>query len=147
MIFILRLFTQPGIFSQLRWFAKIVPCLGLFLVSASLLFTKYQLLLYYPVIVNIAFLIIFSYSLQYPPTIIERFARIQNPDLSEKAIQYTNNVTRCWCLFFIVNGCIALITCLVGNIELWTLYNGGISYLLIALLMGGEWLIRKKYQH
>ena len=38
----------------------------------------------------------------------------------------------------------ALFTCLNGDLRLWTLWNGGISYLLIAALMGAEWLIRQR---
>lgn len=145
--FVLRLFTLPAIFSQIGWFAKVAPIFGLFLATISWIFSKYQLLLYYPVMVSMTLLLVFAYSLKYPPTIIERFARMQQPDLPEKAIQYTRKVTLCWCGFFIFNAFIALITCLIDNVDWWTLYNGGISYLLIAILMGGEWLIRKKYQH
>ena len=32
----------------------------------------------------------------------------------------------------------------MDNLAWWTLYNGGISYVLIGLLMGVEWLLRKK---
>ena len=49
-----------------------------------------------------------------------------------------------WCLFFIVNGAIALVTVLSKNQALWTLYNGLISYLLMGTLLGGEWLYRKR---
>lgn len=145
-IFILKLFMLPALFSQLRWFAYMLPCLGLFLAATSWLFSHYQILLYYPVMVNVALLIVFGYSLSTPPTIIERFARMQNPNLPLQAITYTRKVTIVWCIFFIVNGGIALFTCLLENLDLWTLYNGGISYLLMALLMGAEWLIRKRYQ-
>jgi len=146
-IFVLRLLTLPAIFAHTGWLAKILPCLGLALVTISGLLTKYQLLLYYPVMVNLVFLIIFSYSLKMPPTIIERFARMQHPNLSQLAIIYTRKVTICWCLFFLLNGAVALITCLLANLYWWALYNGAISYILIATLMGVEWVIRKTYQY
>ncbi|MBL0910701.1 DNA gyrase subunit B, partial [Pectobacterium carotovorum] len=41
-------------------------------------------------------------------------------------------------------GSIAVLTCLVGNLYWWTLWNGVISYVLMGLLMGGEWLIRQR---
>lgn len=146
-VLVMRTLIQPNIFSKIRWFTKFVPCLGILLIIASWLLNRYQLLLYYPVIINLSLLTVFCYSLKYPPCIIERFARIQHAELSEKAIRYTRKVTYYWCLFFVFNGCIAFITCLSGDLAVWTFYNGGISYLLIGLLMGGEWLIRKKYQH
>ena len=143
-IFILRLLTQSADRSQLYWFGKIMPFIGLFFAISSWLFTQYQLLLYYPVMVNTVLLTLFLYSLKKPPTIIERFARLKYHDLSQTEIRYTRLVTICWCYFFLFNGSIALITCFMDNLAWWTLYNGGMSYVLIGLLMGVEWLLRKK---
>ncbi|WP_143425987.1 hypothetical protein [Gilliamella sp. wkB308] len=112
----------------------------------SWLFSKYQLLLFYPVAVNLIFFIVFSYSLTQPQTIIEKFARMNNPQLPNQAIRYKRNVTIFWSLFFIFNGSVALITCLLENMYWWTIYNGLISYLLIGICMGMEWLIRQKFQ-
>jgi len=59
-------------------------------------------------------------------------------------VRYTRRVTQIWCLFFILNGTIATFTCLHGDMALWTLWNGLLSYLLIGLLMAGEWLVRQR---
>jgi uncharacterized membrane protein len=32
------------------------------------------------------------------------------------------------------------------SIELWTLYNGLVSYFLVAILVGGEWLFRRHFK-
>lgn len=144
--FVLRLLTLPNVFSRMRWLAKIVACIGLLLAFTSWIFTKYQLLLYYPVAVNLVLFTVFCHSLTQPQTIIEKFARIRHSNLSSKAIRYTRKVTLCWCVFFILNGIIALLTCLFDNIVWWTFYNGLISYILIAILMGGEWIVRQKVQ-
>jgi uncharacterized membrane protein len=64
----------------------------------------------YPVIVNAAFFTAFAYSLIVPPSIIERFARLKEPELPEPAIAYTRRVTQVWCAFFALNGTIALAT-------------------------------------
>lgn len=146
-VFLLRLMILPRILGQLSWFAKVLPCIGLFLAFMSWLFTQYQLLLCYPVVINFTFLALFLHSIKNPPTIIERFARMQDDNLSIKAIKYTRNVTWCWVGFFMLNGVISLVTCLLDDLALWTIYNGGISYILIGTLMGGEWLIRKRFQH
>jgi uncharacterized membrane protein len=145
--FILRLITLPKLFPNMRWIAKLVACVGLCLVLISWLCAKYQMLLFYPVLVNVIFFIVFSYSLYQPQTIIEKFARLKHQNLPENAIWYTRKVTWCWCCFFIFNGTIALITCLLNNTYWWTIYNGLISYILIGAFMGGEWLIRQKVQH
>jgi len=99
---------------------------------------------FYPMIVNLGFLVIFASSLIFPPTVIERFARIQNSELGPSAITYTRKVTWVWSFFFVVNGSIAAATALWGSEEIWVLYNGFIAYVLIAILFVGEWLLRRR---
>ncbi len=101
---------------------------------------------FYPVLINLGLLLWFATSLRFPPTVIERFARLQHPDLPEEGVRYTRNVTKAWCLFFLFNGVLALITAVWGSFELWTLYNGIISYVLMGVLMAIEYRIRLKTQ-
>mgnify|MGYP003575470948 FL=1 len=96
----------------------------------------------YPVLVNAALLGVFAYSLISPPSIIERFARIREPNLPVPAIGYTRRVTQVWCIFFAANGVIALITALWASSATWTLYNGLIAYLIMGLLFAGEYAVR-----
>lgn len=103
-------------------------------------------LLFYPVIINAALALIFSYSLANPPPVIERLARLTQADLPPHAISYTRTVTKVWLGFFIINGLIASYTALFTRIETWTLYNGLIAYILMALLFSGEYLVRLKVQ-
>ncbi|MGF1755265.1 hypothetical protein L4C33_16930, partial [Vibrio makurazakiensis] len=100
-------------------------------------------LTYYPVVVNLCMLVVFASSLRQPQTIIERLARLQEPDLAQSGVMYTRKVTKVWCLFFVINGSIALYTCF-QSLEVWTLYNGLISYLLAGSLFSIEWLVRQK---
>ncbi len=65
-------------------------------------------------------------------------------DLSPAAVRYTRRVTQVWCGFFIVNGGVSLWTCLHGNVHLWTLWNGMLSYVLMAALFAGEWVVRQR---
>lgn len=99
----------------------------------------------YPVLVNAVLLGVFALSLWRPPTVIERLARLGQPDLPPAAIPYVTNVTRIWCAFFVVNGGIALWTALVASDAIWALYNGVIAYLLIGALLLGERLVRPRY--
>ncbi len=48
-----------------------------------------------------------------------------------------------WCVFFAVNGTVSALTIGLGR-EWWTLYNGLVAYLLMAGLMGGEYLVRRR---
>lgn len=99
----------------------------------------------YPVLVNGALLAIFAYSLVAPPTIVERFARVQEPDLPPRAIAYARRVTQVWCIFFVLNGGVALLTALYASSALWWFYNGFIAYLLIGLLFAGEYFVRRRF--
>ena len=98
----------------------------------------------YPVLVNAVMLGVFAVSLRHPPTVIERLARLQHPDLPAEAIAYTRKVTVVWCVFFVVNGAIALATALWASDRAWALYNGLIAYLLMGVLFAGEWLVRPR---
>ncbi|WP_240433603.1 hypothetical protein [Solimonas sp. K1W22B-7] len=98
----------------------------------------------YPVLVSTALLLVFGISLWHPPSIIERLARLREPQLPPSAVAYTRKVTLVWCTFFVVNGSIALATALWAPDAVWALYNGLLSYLLMGLLFAGEWLVRQR---
>lgn len=146
-VFSLRLLMLRGKLRQQMWLGKALAIVGILLALASWALKQSHWLLYYPVLVNAILLLLFAYSLFAPPTVVERLARITEPQLDAAGIAYTRRVTQAWCGFFIVNGAIALTTCLSGDITLWTLYNGGISYLLMGALMGIEWIVRKRIRH
>lgn len=101
---------------------------------------------FYPVLVSLAMLTVFGASLLHPPSLIERIARLREPDLPPAAVRYTRNVTRIWCGFFVLNGSIAAWTALAGSDRAWALYNGLISYLLMGALFAGEWLVRQYWR-
>lgn len=117
---------------------------ALILVAASMLGNQSLPLKLYPVLVSMVMLSVFGLSLRHPPSAIERIARLQDPDLPPEAIAYTRKVTVAWCVFFIVNGSIALATALWAPDRVWALYNGLISYVLMGLLFAGEWLVRRR---
>jgi uncharacterized membrane protein len=99
---------------------------------------------FYPALVNLGFLLLFAGSLLSPPSFVERLARMREPELPLAAIAYTTRVTWVWTIFFVLNGSLAAITALWASDEMWALYNGFISYLLIGILVGGEWLVRRR---
>lgn len=99
-------------------------------------------LLFYPVWISLGMLLLFISSLFFPPTVIERIARLMEGDLDAKAVAYTRKVTQVWCGFFLINGCIAAWTAIQANWDMWLWYNGAISYALMGLLMFIEWRVR-----
>ncbi len=114
------------------------------LALASVLGNALLPLKLYPVLVNSVLLVVFVYSLRHPPTVIERLARLKEPQLPESGVRYTRRVTQVWVAFFVVNGGIALATALFASDATWALYNGLIAYGLMGLLFAGEWLVRQR---
>jgi uncharacterized membrane protein/3-hydroxymyristoyl/3-hydroxydecanoyl-(acyl carrier protein) dehydratase len=105
----------------------------------------------YPLLMNIIFLTAFGGTLFSPPSMIFRFATMQDKSIkgsqNEKRVAaYCRKVTIVWCVFFICNGSIAAWTIFSGSDALWSVYNGGISYILIGALFAGEFMVRKMVQ-
>lgn len=102
----------------------------------------------YPLLISGVLLFQFAWSLRYPPSMIEQFARLaqHNKKLPPQVCTYCRKVTWVWVGFFCLNIVLSALTAICDNWELWALYNGGISYILIGLLMGGEWLVRRRVQ-
>ncbi|MGN0914924.1 MAG: hypothetical protein ACI4NE_01030 [Succinivibrio sp.] len=119
----------------------VVCVIALLLAGSSYLLKAYALMLYYPVVVNLTLLIVFFISLK-GKAIVTRFAELTQKDLDEHAVTYTRKVTYAWCFFFLFNGVAALFTVINGNLEMWTLYNGFISYILIGIFALCEYIIR-----
>ena len=113
-------------------YIEMVSAGGVVLAVVSLWFDSTGAVLYYPVLVNAGLLLMFAASLVKPPTVIERIARLREPDLPPAAVRYTHRVTIAWTAFFICNGAVAFYTARFMSLQAWALYNGLIAYLLIA---------------
>ena len=100
---------------------------------------------------NLLLLFSFGVTLFRPPSMIYRFAVIQDKtipnSLGERRIAvYCRKVTIVWIAFFVINGSMAAWTIFSGQDVLWAVYNGGVSYILIGILFAGEIIVRKKVQ-
>ena len=113
------------------------------LAGATALTNSEQLLRFYPAAMSLGMLSLFGLSLITPPSMVERFARISEPNLPPEGVQYTRRVTQVWCVFFVANGAMAAATAVYASRETWALYNGFIAYLLMGALFAGEWIIRR----
>lgn len=144
LIFVLRMLTLKGQKGPMGQTALVLALAGLMLCTASLLLRDRHLLLWYPVVVNVVMLMLFGGSLWTAMPLVERLARLREPELPPRAVAYVRRVTQIWCLFFVINGGIALATCLAGSVWWWTFWNGMASYLLMGSLMAGEWWMRRR---
>ena len=113
-------------------------CLLLALSDAAVL------LRWYPVLLSLFLLAVFGLSLLRGQPLIERLARLREPELPPRAVRYTRRVTQVWCLFFLGNALTAAGLALWAPLAWWTLYTGVIAYGLMGLLFAGEWLVRQR---
>jgi uncharacterized membrane protein len=141
---LLRLVARTGPFTRAQ--VVIICSAGVLLAVLSLLRGSPKLVLYYPVLINAGLLIVFARSLAYPPTVIERLARLRDPQLSPKGVAYTRRVTIAWVAFFLLNGGAALYTASFSSPKIWALYNGFIAYVLMGAMFAGEFLVRMYVQ-
>lgn len=115
------------------------------LVTATIVFEFKNALKLYPVFVNVVLLFVFALSFKNTP-VVERLARLKQKHLPPYAVSYCRHVTLVWCVFFLLNGLIALDSALFRSDAWWGLYNGAISYALIGLIFAIEFVVRHYVQ-
>lgn len=129
---------------------------ALFLLAGILcfVFKEKVFLKMYSVVISATMLFVFGSSLVFGPNIIFRFAclsdkSIKGSSYEKNILKYCKNVTIIWCIFFILNGSASVVTALYDfgneglNDRIWSVYNGGISYVLMGLLFAVEYAVRK----
>ena len=140
------IFLLPLIFLKKNpYWGKSLAIIALLLGGASLLFRSPDFVYFYPVMVNIVLLAVFISSLFSSQTIVEKIARLRDPNFSEREIPYARKVTLAWSFFFAINGCVAFITVMLQDKFYWSIYNGAISYVLMGLMFAVEFYCRKRY--
>ena len=120
-----------------------VPAIVVGLLLVGSLFDDRRFVLALPVVTNVVLLAHFATSLRTIP-VAERFARAMEDDLSPAQVAYCRRVTIVWCIFFVFNGIVTAALALFAPLSWWTAYAGGVSYVLVGLLMAIEYLVRKR---
>src|SRR5262249_13559422 len=126
------------------WSIVRVPIAILALVVLSAATTDPRFVLAMPVVINGVLLATFGETLragQVP--MIERFARMVDPELSEAKQAHCRAWTAYWCAFFIANAAIALGLGLGASTFWWALYTSAIAYALMGAMFVVEYVSRK----
>lgn len=101
----------------------------------------------YPVVISVTLLFVFGITIFQKPNIIFRFATLQDKSIkgsvNEKRVErYCLKVTYVWCCWFIFNGLAAVYTTFFCDEKVWSIYNGGISYVIMGLIFAVEFVVR-----
>lgn len=125
----------------------LLPMLLIFLAYAltATLSQSATMLLFYPALVNFTLSGVFLNSLRSGEPLLLRIIRARGMTVSEHGPKYLYRLTAVWAVFFIINGLVSIWTSTL-TLEAWTLYNGFLSYCLVALLFGVEYLFRRYYK-
>jgi uncharacterized membrane protein len=141
LLWLQRLCGRGPVAESLRRLTQLDWCVAgmLSAISAGIVLTGDERLLHlYPACVNLGLLVAFGATLLHGPTMIEKLARLSNPDLDRHGMLHTRRVTQVWCGFFLLNGCFSAYTAFFWPRAAWSLYNGCVAYLLIGALLLGE---------
>ena len=100
---------------------------------------------------NVLFFGAFGITLFKPPSLIYRFAILQDKTIpgsvnENRIARYCKKVTIVWVIFIFFNGTITAFTIFSGSDVLWAVYNGGVSYILMGILFVWEYIIRRMVQ-
>lgn len=137
----LRVWAAPA--EQRRAVVRLPLALaGLVGLGAALAEPRFYLAL--PVLVNLTLLANFAASLRGPVSLVERYARLQEPELPEGGPAYCRKVTAWWCWFFAANAAACAGLAAAAPVSWWALYTGILAYILVGFGFTLEFLVRKR---
>lgn len=120
---------------------RILPILFTLLIVFLFYIKRIVILKFYPPICNCFIFLIFFISLFTKETVIQKIARMSGEKMTDGILNYTRKVTYVWCIFTFINLIISVWTIFLPD-NIWILYNGIISYVLIGIIFGVEYIIR-----
>ncbi len=123
--------------------ALLLPVSTAALLALAAVLDDGRFMLAYPVLVNAALLLQFGLSLRGERSLVETFARLRVPDLSDAERRYCRSVTIVWCAFFVLNGAAAALLAAFAPRGWWAAYTGAIAYALVGALFAAEYVVRK----
>jgi len=119
-----------------------LPAIALFFAGLGWLLDNGTWLLVMPAATQATFGLAFLRSLRGTP-LIENFARMVKPDLSVPEQAHCRSWTRVWGFYLIFLAAFGLALARWASLEVWTVYVGIVSYVLVGVLFAIEYLVRK----
>lgn len=127
-----------------RWAVLRIPGTVAVLAGVGAGLNEPRFFLVLPALINLGLLANFAASLRGPVSIVEHFARLQEPDLPEGGPAYCRVVTVAWCWFFAANAAVCLGLAVFAPVSWWALYTGLLAYIFVGLGFTVEFIARKR---
>lgn len=126
------------------WAILRIPLAILGLMALGVVLDDARFVLAMPVLVNLVLLATFGASLAPAAMpMIERFARMQDPELDAARRAHCRQFTWVWSVFFVLNGATAATLALAAPLSWWASYTGLVAYVLMGHLFAVEYVVRK----
>lgn len=122
--------------------ALTLPAIGLVFALLGWLLDNGVWLMVLPAATQASFGVAFLRSLTTTP-MIENFARMVKPELSDAELAHCRAWTRIWGIYLIVVAVFGLVLAACASLAVWTLYVGVLTYVLVGLLFAVEYVTRK----
>lgn len=126
------------------WSVVRVPIAILALIVLGIVTDDARFVLALPVLISAVLLVTFGVTLRAGERpMIERFARLTEPELPPEKQAHCRRWTVRWCVFFVINGLVAAGLGLWASHFWWAAYTGGIAYALMGILFSVEYVERR----
>jgi uncharacterized membrane protein len=125
-----------------RWAALRLPLVALVSAAVGVFTGEARALLLLPSLSQAAFAGVFLSSLRGMP-LVEHFARMQKAHLAPEEIRYCRTVTIVWGVILSTAALVGLGLAAWGAIAVWTAFTAVGSYVLVGVVFGVEYVVRK----
>lgn len=122
--------------------ALTLPAIGLVFALLGWLLDNGVWLMVLPAATQASFGVAFLRSLTTTP-LIENFARMVKPELTEPELAHCRAWTRIWGIYLIAVAVFGLVLAACASLAVWTIYVGVLTYVLVGLLFAVEYVTRK----
>ncbi|MHC6203228.1 COG4648 family protein [Breznakiellaceae bacterium SP9] len=143
--FIINLQHSTGKRSPLTYVSPAI----LFSIGLICAFTKSNTVIkLYPALADVAYIVVVGTTFYIPPTIVFSFIHAFDKNITQKIPKpafdlYCFKATLAWCLFFVFDGLVSVVTTFWTSETLWGIYNAGVSYALMVLVFLADLIVLK----
>ena len=115
------------------------------LVITAFHYTRCGILKCYPCFMNFLFFTIFFVSSFQKETVIQKTVKLIEKNITPQILDYTRKLTYVWAGFTFCNFLISVMTVFLSE-NVWAVYNGCISYILVGSLFCIEYIVRINFK-